>query len=84
MELQIAGVRIRIVADERIGFTAMFEPSGMAYDLEPGTHMYADVPAFRAGENELEVVQWPGGISIGAPGAVTTYTSDGQKLHDLN
>ena len=77
-------LRIKIGADERSSFTAMFEPSGMTYDLEADTFMYAEVRAFRTEENELEVIQWPGGISICAPGAVTTYTADGRKLHDLN
>jgi hypothetical protein len=79
-----AKLRIKIAADVRISLTAMFEPLGMAYDLEPGSHMYAEVAAFRNNENELEIIQWPGGISIWAPGAVTTYSADGQKLHDLH
>lgn len=77
-------LRIKIAADARIGFTAMFEPLGMTYDLEPGAHMYAEVATFYEDENELEIIQWPGGISIWAPGAVTTYSADGQKLHDLS
>ena len=72
-----AKLRIKITADVRIGFTAMFEPLGMAYDLEPGSHMYVKVVAFRGGDNELETIQWPGGISIWAPSAVTTYSADG-------
>jgi hypothetical protein len=49
-----------ITADERICFTAMFKPIGMTNDLEPSTHMYADVATFRAEKNELEIIQWPG------------------------
>jgi hypothetical protein len=73
-----------MTADERIGFVAMFEPLGQTYDLEPGQYMYADIGTFYEGEDELEVIQWPGGISILAPGPITTYDAAGNKLDELN
>ena len=77
-------LRIKIVADDGTRFTAMFEPLGMSYDLEPESHMHAAVAQFRDGENQLEIIQWAGGISIWAPGAVTTYDANGVKLDELN
>lgn len=74
--------RIRIEANEDTSFTVMFEPSGMPYNLGPSQYMYAEIPSLEL--NELTIVQWNGGISIEPPGPVTTFDSDGSKLHDLH
>ncbi len=75
-------LRIKLTADGRAPFTAMFEPSGMTYELAGEEFMFADVidPFGR----ELEIVNWPGGISVWAPGAVITRDADGNELDRLN
>jgi hypothetical protein len=73
---------IKITADERIDTTVMFEPSGMTYELKGSGFMYADVP--KPDRDEIEVVVWPGGISIWTPGSVVTRDSTGHELHRLN
>lgn len=75
-------LRIKLTADEEAPFTAMFEPSGMTYELGPGEAMYADV--LGQFTSELEIVNWRGGMSIWAPGAVITRDAEGKELHRLN
>ena len=73
--------RIKITADEGVSFTVMFEPSGMAYELDSSEVMFAEFK--RAEQEEMEIVYWRGGISIWPPGPVTTFDSTGNELHRL-
>lgn len=75
-------LRIELLADEQAPFTAMFEPSGMTYDLGPGERMYAEVATPHT--TDLVIESWKGGISVWAPGAVITRDADGNELHRLN
>ena len=75
-------LRIKLTADGDAPFTAMFEPSGMTYELAAGEHMTAEVHEFHS--DEIEIVHWDGGVSVWAPGSVTTFDAGGTKLHDLN
>ncbi len=34
--------------------------------------------------NEIEIIQWDGGISIWPPGSVVTHDADGNELDRLN
>jgi hypothetical protein len=75
-------IRIKLRADDSAPFTAMFEPSGMTYQLDGGAVMFADV--FDPFSSEVEIVHWDGGISIWAPGPIITRDSDENELHRLN
>jgi hypothetical protein len=75
-------LRIKITADDAAPFIVMFEPSGMTYELGGSAFMFADIPQVEV--EEMEIEHWPGGISIWAPGAVTTLDSDGNELHQLH
>ena len=75
-------LRIKLTADDNSPFTVMFEPSGMAYELGGSEYMFADIPTVEV--EEMEIVYWQGGISVWAPGAVTTLDSNGNELHRLN
>jgi hypothetical protein len=75
-------MRIRLTADDAAPFTVMFEPSGMTYQLAGGEGMFADV--LDPFSSELEVVNWAGGISVWAPGAVITRDAEGNELDRLN
>ena len=75
-------MRIKLTADGNAPFTVMFEPSGMTYELAAGEGMFADV--IEPFTRELEVVNWQGGISIWAPGAVVTRDADGRELDPPN
>lgn len=75
-------LRIRLEANADSPFTAMFEPSGMTYALSGGEQMLADVTA--RSTDEISIVHWDGGISIWAPGPVTTRDQAGVQLHELN
>lgn len=75
-------IRIKLTADGQAPFAAMFEPSGMAYELAGNEFMFADV--VEPIGHDLEIVNWPGGISVWAPGAVITRDADGNELHRLN
>ncbi len=75
-------MRIKLTADGDAPFTAMFEPSGMTYHLAAGEFMFADV--LSQFTSELEIVNWQGGISVWAPGAVITRDADGRELDRLN
>lgn len=57
--------RIMLTADGDAPFTAMFEPSGMTYQLAAGEFMFADV--LSQFTSELEIVNWQGGFSIWVP-----------------
>lgn len=76
------GFRIKITASEDGPFTAMFEPSGMTYELNASEFMFAEVPDPQW--NEMEIVHWDGGISIWAPGPVITRDANGTELNQLN
>ena len=73
---------IKLVADAGAPFVVMFEPSGMTYDLAGGEYMYAEV--VDSSEHQLEIVNWFGGISVWASGALITLDADGNELHRLN
>ena len=75
-------LRIEVEADDDAPFTAMFEPTGMTYDLAGGERMFADVSQENA--RIIRIVNWSGGISIWAPGPVITRDSQGVELHRLN
>jgi hypothetical protein len=76
-------LRIKVEADAGAEpLVAMFEPSGMTYDVAPGEHMFADVA--EPVTNDIQIISWTGGISIWAPGSVVTPDSDGAELHRLN
>jgi hypothetical protein len=75
-------LRIEVSADDDAPFIAMFEPSGMTYDLAGGERMTADVT--HAAASEMQIVHWDGGISIWAPGPVVTRAADGSEIHHLN
>jgi hypothetical protein len=75
-------LRIEVQADDDAPFIAMFEPTGMTYNLDAGERMYADVS--QAVTNEIRIINWKGGISIWAPGPVITRDRDGNELHRLN
>ena len=82
-------LRIEILADEGAPFIAMFEPTGMTYNLDGGERMFADVSGVALLEEDssvpvFRVVNWKGGISIWAPGSVITRDAEGHILHDLN
>jgi hypothetical protein len=75
-------IRIKVTADEAVSFTVMFEPTGMTYELGPSEFMYAEVSEVDL--EEMEIVQWEGGISIWPPGSmITTYDAEGVELHRL-
>lgn len=75
-------MRIKLTADSDAPFTVMFEPSGMAYQLDGGEFMFADVVG--RSTDELEIVNWLGGVSVWAPGAVITRDAEGKEVHRLN
>lgn len=75
-------LRIKLTADGDAPFTVMFEPSGMTYELDAGQFMRAD--AVDPFSNEIEIVNWRGGISVWAPGAVITRDAEGGELDRLN
>jgi hypothetical protein len=75
-------LRIEVIADTGAPFVVMFEPTGMTYELAGGERMFADVTEVII--NRIEVANIAGGISITAPGPVTTRDSDGKELHRLN
>lgn len=75
------GFRIKISADERSSFTVMFEPSGMSYELGPSEVVFANLEGDVA--EEMEIVYWPGGISIWPPGQVVISDAEGRELHRL-
>ncbi|GAA1032668.1 hypothetical protein GCM10009565_79020 [Amycolatopsis albidoflavus] len=58
-----------------------FEPTGMCYDLADGEHVSAslDEDQIRA----LEVIYWPGGVSVSVNGDFAVFDQQGNKLHDL-
>jgi hypothetical protein len=77
-----AWLRIEVLADDDAPFIAMFEPTGMTYNVDAGQRMFADVSHVVL--PEIRIVYWKGGISIWAPGPVVTRDGDGNELHRLN
>ncbi|HEY0500137.1 MAG TPA: hypothetical protein VGD48_30615 [Kutzneria sp.] len=77
-----ATLHIKLTANDDAPFTAMFEPTGMTYELAGSEHMTAEV--YECHSNEIEIVHWNGGVSVWAPGSITTFDGNGEKLHDLN
>ena len=82
-------LRIESLADEGAPFVAMFEPTGMTYNLAGGERMFADISGAALLEDTsrmpiFRVVNWEGGISIWAPGSVITRDAESHKLHELN
>ncbi|WP_327234444.1 hypothetical protein OG349_11040 [Streptomyces sp. NBC_01317] len=75
------GFRIKISADERSSLTVMFEPSGMSYELSRSEVIFASLEGDLA--EEMEIVYWPGGISIWPPGPVVISDVEGRELHRL-
>lgn len=75
-------LRIEVLADDDAPFVVMFEPTGMTYELAGGDRMYADVSKMIA--HEIRIINWNGGVSIWAPGPVTTRDASGSELHQLN
>jgi hypothetical protein len=73
---------IEVSADTDAPFTAMFEPSGMTYELRGDDRMFADVHVPNG--HVLRIVNWQGGISVWAPGEVVTRDAEGVELHRLN
>ena len=73
---------IKMTAADDAPFTAMFEPSGMTYELGSGESMFADV--HRQFTNEIVIENWQGGISVWAPGAVVTRDGEGKEMDHLN
>ena len=63
-------LRIELVANGDAPFVAMFEPTGMTYDLAGGERMFADI--LRQDTADFQIVNWNGGISIWSPGPVLT------------
>ncbi|MER6759281.1 MULTISPECIES: hypothetical protein [Amycolatopsis] len=53
----------------------------MCYDLADGEHVSAslDEDQIRA----LEVIYWPGGVSVSVNGDFAVFDQQGNKLHDL-
>jgi hypothetical protein len=74
-------LRIELEADHDAPFTAMFEPSGMTYNLAASERMYAEIrnPESR----DIKIIHWRGGVSVWAPGALVTRNRDGDVLHSL-
>jgi hypothetical protein len=75
-------LRIEVLADDDAPFVAMFEPTGMTYDIGAGQKMFADVSQMVV--PEMRIINWKGGISIWAPGSVITRDAEGNELHRLN
>lgn len=75
-------LRIKITSDERVSCVVMFEPLGVTYDLGPDEHMYAEVQSIE--QQDMEIVYWPGGVSVWPPGPVKTFTANGEELDELN
>jgi hypothetical protein len=63
-------LRIELVANGDAPSVAMFEPTGMTYDLAGGERMFADI--LRQDTADFQIVNWNGGISIWSPGPVLT------------
>ena len=76
-----AWLRIELEADDDAPFVAMFEPTGVTYNLAGGERMYADITKKEMAE--LRIVNWKGGVSVWAPGPVVTRDSHGNELHQL-
>ena len=82
-------LRIEIVADDETPFIAMFEPTGMTYNLAGGERMFVDVeePTFLQPGSEVPIFRvepWAGGISFSPPASVVTRDAEGNELHWLN
>ncbi len=81
--------RVEIEGDENAPFTVMFEPTGMTYAIAGGDRMFADIlaPILNdpdSGAPIIHIVNWRGGVSIWAPGAVVTRDANGLELHTLS
>ncbi|WP_328834769.1 hypothetical protein [Streptomyces europaeiscabiei] len=73
--------RIKISADETVGFTLMIEPLGINYELEPGAAMFFDFSPARI--DEMEIIYWDGGISVWIYGDVIVFDRDGKEVDRL-
>ncbi|MFI1443235.1 hypothetical protein [Streptomyces fructofermentans] len=73
--------RIKIAADQTVGFTLMIEPLGVNYVLEPGAFMFFEFSPSRL--DEMEIIYWAGGVSVWMYGDVVVFDQDGKEVDRL-
>lgn len=72
---------LRFEAYRDAPFTLQIEPWGATYELAPPEFMYVDLEP--DGDAPVELVHWPGGISVMSPERARTRDSSGKVIDEF-